>query len=176
MEQVQRDFQEADVVFVGDIVSESRVTRLEPNGYTYEDTTYTFAVSRAWKGLDSAQVNLVYSRVIGVPPGGYIVETSCDPSEGFFSGRMFIYAAYKQREDVESVLVPTHVGPCAGTRRTTDSEYEAREANMLDTVRDASLQVGMPTTGEAKHDALALLVVAGMCLAGGLAVRRYLAR
>jgi hypothetical protein len=177
VEQVQRDFQEADVVFIGEIVSQSRVTRLTPDGYTHEDTTYTFAVSKTWKGVDSAQVNLVYSKVIGAPAGGYIVETSCDPHEGFFGGRMFVYAAYTQIEDVGSVLVPLHGGgPCGGTHRVTYFEDEVREVNMLDMARNASLQVGMPATGEATHDGITIILLAGICLAGGLVVRRYLTR
>jgi hypothetical protein len=177
MEQVQRDFQEADVVFVGEIVSKASVTRLTPDGYTHEDTTYTFAVSKAWKGVDSAQVNLVYSKVIGAPAGGYIVETSCDPHEGFFAGRMFVYAAYSKIENVGSVLVPTHGGSlCSGTHQSTYFEDEAKEVDMLDTVRNASLQVGMPTAGEAAQVGLAILVVAGMCLGVGLVARRYLPR
>lgn len=176
-EQMQRDFQEADAVFVGEIVFRTSVTRLAPNGYTYEDTTYTFAVSKAWKGVDSAQVSLIYSKVIGAPAGGSIVETSCDPQEGFFAGRMFVYAAYSQMDNTGSVLVPIHGGGlCSGTRPINDSEAEARELNMLDTVRNASLQVGMPTTGETTHDMIAILVMAGMCVAAGLVARRYLPR
>jgi hypothetical protein len=90
---------------------------------------------------------------------------------------MFVYAAYAQTEDGDRVLAPIYGGsPCSGTSKVSYFEDEVKEVNMLDTVRNAGLQVGMPTTGEATHDVIAILVVAAMCVAGGLLVRRYLVR
>jgi hypothetical protein len=90
---------------------------------------------------------------------------------------MFVYAAYQQTENGGSVLVPIYGGSlCSGTRRSADLEDEAKEVDMLNTVSNASLQVGMPATGGATHDATVMLIMAGMCLAGGFVARRYLSR
>ena len=172
-EGVQRDFRAADVVFMGDIVSETEVIQVAPDGYTYADTTYTFTVLKAWKGVTSAQVDLVYSDVIAAPQGQPIVETSCDPWEGYFSGRMLVYARYSDLGNAESLLEPVDAGICAGTRQLNVSSEDTWEFTTLDAISSSSMQVGMPRSGESLQGTIVILIAAGMCLAAGVTVRRY---
>jgi hypothetical protein len=168
---IERDFQHSDVVFVGDVVSETEVLRVTPDGYTYADTTYTFAISKAWKGVTTAQVDLFYSTLIATPTGPQQVGGICDPWKGYFSGRMIVYARYSDIGNAQPLLEPIDAGTCSGTRQTNMNEEDTWEVTTLDAILNSSLQVGMPATGGAAHDGLAILIIAGMCLAAGLAAR-----
>lgn len=170
-EWVERDFQRSDVVFVGDVVSETEVLRTTPKGYTYADTTYTFAVSKAWKGLTATQVDLFYSTLIDTPSGQGFLPYGCDAWEGYFGGRMIVYARYSAVENAQPLLEPIDAGTCSGTRQTNMNKEETWEITTLDAILNSSLQVGMPATGGAAHDGMVILAIAGMCLAAGLAAR-----